>query len=104
MRSNQGLVGGRFYGFRRDPNITLEDCQCRIGFVDAVRDVPVPPEIAGYGNSQIFGMVDNLKCVSMECVVLADGIGPRLLAHPEDLALLWMELHLPEVLPASKSI
>ena len=27
-----------------------------------------------------------------------------LLAHPEDLALLWVELHLPEFLPVSNSV
>ena len=64
----------------------------------------VPPEIARDGDSKILGITDDLKSVAVKGIGVVYRVRFGLLAHLGDLALLRVELHLPGVLPVSKSV
>ena len=63
-----------------------------------------PGQVTGDCYPQVLDLSSHLKYMSIEGVVMMRDVGFPLACYLKDIALGWMEFHLPEVPPRSESI
>ena len=77
--------------------IPFDESQGSIGLGPDFGDMLIPTELVVDGHAQVFGTVDFLQGVSVECVSSLPWLS--LVGYMYHYTLLWMKLHLPQVFP-----